>query len=195
MNEDGDGRLDHLTLYARGELSPDGHDEGFAEAELRALAAFRRLRQPGGKPDLRLVLLGIGDREGWTHTPLFGPARRWRSCTPFIPPRHQTTRGQKREMPAEQLWDELHRRGFPEPIAVCELPRCELAGRSIRWIEFRREWLFGSGSHEQGLGYGFEIEFRAPVSGPICLGYGCHFGLGVHASRVLRDSLFEKRRT
>ncbi len=179
MDEDGDGRLDHLTVYARGDVSPDGRDQGFAEAELRALAAFRRLRQPGGKPDLRLVLLGIGGCEDLANTPLFGPAHRWRSCTPFIPPRHQKTRGRKRETPAEQLCDELRRRGFPEPIAVREIPRCELDGRSIRWIEFRRERVFGSGSRGQGLGYGFEIEFRGHVSGPTCLGYGCHFGLGL----------------
>jgi CRISPR-associated protein Csb2 len=60
-DEDGDGRLDHLTVYARGVLSPDGRDQGFTVAELRALAAFHQLRQPGGKPDLRLVLLSIGD--------------------------------------------------------------------------------------------------------------------------------------
>jgi CRISPR-associated protein Csb2 len=178
-DEDDDGRLDHLTVYERGALSPDGRDQGFTEAELRALAAFRRLRQPGGKPDLRLVLLGIGGREDWTHTPLLGPARRWRSCTPFIPPRHQKTRGRKRETPVEQLCDELRRRGFPAPVAVHEVPRCEVNGRSLRWIEFRRERLLGGGSRGQGPGYGFAIEFAERVVGPLCLGYACHFGLGL----------------
>jgi CRISPR-associated protein Csb2 len=79
---------------------------------------------------------------------------------------------------AEQLFDELQRCGFPEPIAVREIPRCKMEGRSIRWIEFRPERVFGMGSRGLGLGYGFDIEFRGPVSGPICLGYGCHFGLG-----------------
>jgi len=51
-------------------------------------------------------------------------------------------------------------------------------GRSLRWIEFRRERLLGGGSRGQGLGYGFEVEFAEPVLGPLCLGYGCHFGLG-----------------
>jgi CRISPR-associated protein Csb2 len=178
-DEDGDGRLDHLTVYARGALSPDDRDQGFTDAELRALAAFRRLRQPGGKPDLRLVLLGIGDRKDWTRTPLVGPARRWGSCTPFVPPRHQKTRGRKRETPAEQLCDELRRRGFPAPIAVHEVLRCEVNGRSMRWIEFRRERLFGGGSRGRGLGYGFEVESAEEVVGPLCLGYGCHFGLGL----------------
>jgi CRISPR-associated protein Csb2 len=177
-DEDGDGRLDHLTIYARGQVDPEGQNVGFEEADLRALDAFRRLRQVGGKPELRLVLLGVGECDAWGDVPLLGRSRHWRSCTPFVLPRHQKTRGRRRETPVEQLYDELRRRGFPEPIAVREIPRCELGGRSIRWIEFRRERLFGSGSRGQGLGYGFEIEFRVPVSGPICLGYGCHFGLG-----------------
>jgi CRISPR-associated protein Csb2 len=177
-DEDGDGRLDHLTISARGQIGPDGQDLGFDEADLKALDAFRQLRQVGGKPDLRLVLLGVSKCDAWGDAPLLGRSQRWRSCTPFVLPRHQKTHGRRRETPIEQLCEELRRRGFPEPIALRELSRCELEGRSIRWIEFRRERLFGSGSRGQGLGYGFEIQFRAPVSGPICLGYGCHFGLG-----------------
>ena len=178
-DEDNDGRLDHLTIYARGPTNLDGQDPGFEETELHALDGFRWLRQVGGKPDLQLVLLGVGSRDDWTDTPLFGHSRRWRSATPFVPPRHHKTRGQKREMPVEQLQDELRRRGFPTPVAVHGLLRCELEGRSIRWIEFRRERLFGGGSRGQGFGYGFVIEFAEPVSGPLCFGYGCHFGLGL----------------
>jgi CRISPR-associated protein Csb2 len=91
-------------------------------------------------------------------------------------------RGRRRETPVEQLYDELRRRSFPEPISVREIPLYELDGRSIRWIEFRRERLFGAGSRGIGLGYGFEIEFPTLVSGPLCLGYGCHFGLGLFIS-------------
>lgn len=184
-DEDSDGRLDHLTMYARGRIRSDGQDSGFEEADLRVLDAFRRLRQVGGKPDLRLVLLGVGKCDSWGDAPLLGQSRHWRSCTPFVLPRHQKIRGRRRETPVEQLYDELRRRGFPEPIAVREIPRRELDGRSIRWIEFRRERLFGSGSRGQGLGYGFEIEFRAPVSGPLCLGYGCHFGLGLFIPAIV----------
>jgi CRISPR-associated protein Csb2 len=181
-DEDNDGRLDHLTVYARGRVGPDGQDLGFEEEELHALDTFRRLRQVGGKPDLQLVLLGVGTSQDWTDTPLFRRSRRWRSVTPFVPPRHQKPRGRKRETSVEQLWDELQRRGFPTPIAVHEMSRRELGGRSIRWIEFRRERLLGRGNHGQGLGYGFVIEFAEPVVGPLCFGYGCHFGLGLFAS-------------
>jgi CRISPR-associated protein Csb2 len=178
-DEDYDGCIDHLTIYARGQIGLDRQDLGFEEAELRALDTFRLLRQVGGKPDLRLVLLGVGRRDDWMDTPLFNRSRRWRSVTPFVPPRHQKTRGRKRETPVEQLRDELRQRGFPTPIAIHELPRCELDGRSIRWIEFRRERILGGGSRGQGLGYGFVLEFAEPVTGPLCFGYGCHFGLGL----------------
>jgi CRISPR-associated protein Csb2 len=178
-DEDGDGRLDHLTVYARGSVDSEGHDMGFEEAELRALDAFRQLRQVGGKPDLRLVLLGVGDRHDWKDPSIFSRWQRWRSHTPFVPPRHEKTRGRNRETPLEQLRSELQRQGFPEPVDVQPIPRCELQGRSIRWIEFRRERMFGRGSRGQGLGYGFTIEFAEPVSGPICLGYACHFSMGL----------------
>lgn len=178
-DEDNDGRLDHLTVYARGQCSKAGQDLGFEEAELHALDRFRRLRQVGGKPDLQLVLLRAGKCVDWSDVPLFGRSRRWRSVSPFVPPRHYKSRGRKRETPTEQLQEELQRRGFPNPIDVQELPRCQVDGRSIRWIEFRRERLFGGGSRGQGFGYGFVIEFAEPVAGPLCFGYGCHFGLGM----------------
>jgi CRISPR-associated protein Csb2 len=178
-DEDNDGRLDHLTVYARGQVGPDSQDWGFEEAELHALDTFRRLRQVGGKPDLQLVLLGVGTRAHWKDTSLFGRSRRWRSVTPFVPPRHHKVRGRKRETPIEQLQDELQKRGFPRPIDIQELRRCEVEGHSIRWIEFRRERLFGGGSRGQGFGHGFVIDFAEPVAGPLCFGYGCHFGLGL----------------
>jgi CRISPR-associated protein Csb2 len=124
------------------------------------------------------VFLGVGNRDDWANTPLFCCSRQWQSVTPFVPPRHQRTRGRKRETPVQQLQAELQRRGFPHPVAVYDLPQRELNGRSLRWIEFRRERLFGGGSRGQGVGYGFVIEFAEPVAGPLCLGYGCHFGLG-----------------
>jgi CRISPR-associated protein Csb2 len=94
-------------------------------------------------------------------------------------------RGRKRETPIEQLGEELQRCGFPTPIAVHEIPQCELNGRALRWIEFRCKRLLGGGSRGQGLGYGFEIEFSEEVVGPLCLGYSCHFGLGLFITRIV----------
>jgi len=160
-----------ISLFMHADkLAQKGWIWAFEEAELQALDAFRHLRQVGGKPDLRLVLLGVGDQYDWKDASIFCRSRHWRSHTPFVPPRHEKTRGQKRETPVERLRGELQRRGFPEPVVVRSIPRCELQGRSIRWIEFRRERLFGGGSRGQGIGYGFAIEFAEPVVGHSLLG-------------------------
>ena len=48
-------------------------------------------------------------------------------------------------------------------------------GHSFEWIEFRR----GRKGDPDQLGYGFRIEFEKPVVGPISMGYGAHYGLGL----------------
>jgi hypothetical protein len=51
----------------------------------------------------------------------------------------------------------LQRRGFPTPIAVCEVLRCELNGRALRWIEFP-----ASGSlAEEAWGKGWGMALRS----------------------------------
>jgi len=50
-----------------------------------------------------------------------------------------------------------------------------IGGGDLRWIEFRRNRTDDSAR----VGYGFELEFAEPPVGPVTLGYGCHFGLGL----------------
>ena len=152
---------------------------GFEEAELRALDAFRQLRQ-----------IGVNPTCGWSS---------WASAVDMTGKIHRSSVNRGIGDPTPRL----SRRAMRRPAAgtgkhrlsssgascngkafqnrsMCSRSRgCELQGRSVRWIEFRRERLFGGGSRGQGLGYGFAIEFPEPVSGPICLGYACHFGLGL----------------
>ena len=170
-DEDGDGRLDHLTVFAAC---------GFPQAELEALGEFSRVRQVGGKPDVNLLLTGLGNVDDFRGLTLFGPTRVWRSSTPFVPVRHpKLRRGVILESPGEQVALELERRGYPKPVEIRPLERAQFSDRrSARWIEFRRERLTGGGNRGPVLGYGFEIRFAQEVTGPLALGYGCHFGLG-----------------
>jgi CRISPR-associated protein Csb2 len=170
-DEDRDGRLDHITVFARA---------GFTDADLRVFDSLRRIRQVGGKPDLDVVLTGLGEVSDFRGIDLFGPARVWRSATPFLPVRHPKQRGGRwLDTPDDQVRLELRRRGFPDPTLVRHLPHCELTdGRSLRWIEFRRERITGEGRRAGLLGVGFEITFERDLAGPIALGYGSHFGLG-----------------
>jgi len=79
-DEDGDGRLDHITIHCAG---------GFGDRELRALDTWRRLRQPGGGIDLSLVLVGLirkSDQRDAASIALLRNAKLWQSITLLLPP-------------------------------------------------------------------------------------------------------------
>ncbi len=174
-DEDGDGWIDHVTVWSPGGL--DGDDQA-------ALARVRVLQSKNRRPPVNLVLQGIGDRTAFD-SGIFARAAAWRSTTPFVLVRHPKLRrriggsaSQEEwiDTPTDQVRMELKRRGFPEPVDVTPERGAELRGRSLPWLAFRR-WR-GKGS-SAGLGLGFRIRFQEPVPGPIALGYGAHFGLGL----------------
>lgn len=175
-DRDGDGRLDHLLVWA---------PMGLAPAEQAALRNLVRLRMGDGRPDLGVVLQGLADRAAFAGSRRLGTAERWHSVTPFVFVRHPKRRrdGNRKlrsdgtwiDGPEDQLRRELRHRDLPEPTAVRVLPRFEGAVRGRRWIEFRRH----RRHRRSGPGFaGFEIEFAEPVAGPIALGWGSHYGLG-----------------
>lgn len=162
-DEDGDRRLDHLTVWCPAGIRTD---------ELDALA-LTTLRSWAFEHPLRLILTDeLGpEREG--PGPL-GTARRWRSHTPFLPVRHpKRRRGATVDGYVHQVLLELERRGLPRPLRVEAI-----AGRPKTWGEFRRE----RDRREPRLGtpaLGFEIEFAQSVRGPVALGRHSHFGMGL----------------
>lgn len=101
-DEDGDGRLDHLTVYA---------DEGYGPGELKALDGLDRLRnaerEAAGHP-LRLVLLGIGHSHDYRPSPL-AESRVWVSATPFIATRHPKRKGEEARYWYRRSEEELDR--------------------------------------------------------------------------------------
>ncbi|QQS48117.1 MAG: type I-U CRISPR-associated protein Cas5/Cas6 [Acidobacteriota bacterium] len=171
-DEDGDGRLDHLTIIAQ---------RGFDESDVKALGSLRTIFRHGNRPDVRMVLTGLGETGQFPDLPLMNSSRNWRSVTPFSLPRFANRGGGKaprpRDLPEAQLIRELKSRGFPEPITIKRIEGYEVGGRPmVRWLEFHTRRYNGTEGH--GLA-GFEIEFPEPVRGPIAVGFGCHFGLGL----------------
>jgi CRISPR-associated protein Csb2 len=175
-DEDGDGRMDHLTVFA---------PMGFSPLEQQALDRVRRLSFGNGDP-LRLVLAGLGDSTGF-HTPILGESTTWLSATPFIATRYPKLSGTKRDRPEDYatprtftrhvLEQELRRRpGLPRVVSISE----ELIGtHRLRPIQFKR---FRSKAGDDGgrrPAGGFRITFESPVLGPLCIGHACHFGLGL----------------
>lgn len=211
-DEDGDGRLDHLTVYA---------SLGFTGDERRALAGLERLYGYGLSGELRLLLVGMhGEPDEYLGGGLFGPSATWISATPYILTRHpklkdsgrwrttplpgglevKTPEGlgvyptgehllldygilpdlsvMQQDGPLAQLLLSCERRGLPEVAWVEPVPEYRRLGRSYRWIEFKRHRR-GVSSPVAGRGFGFKLVFREPVVGPLALGHGCHYGLGL----------------
>lgn len=172
-DEDVDGRLDHITVYA---------PRGFGPEDMASLRALRTIYRKGNRPEVRLVLEETGVVEDLAGVGLlFGPSRRWRSMTPFSLPRFATRGAGKpprpRDRPEEQLKRELRLRGLPEPVSLTPVDEYVPGERPpVRWLEFQTRRFKG----ETGYGLaGFEVEFAEDIAGPLALGFACHFGLGL----------------
>jgi CRISPR-associated protein Csb2 len=163
VDQDRDGWLDHLLIYCR---------EPFNQSERLALDQLNSLWQPDGKPDIRCTPLVWGKTDD-----LFKPEPKVSSVTPFVPSRHyRRGRGEFADWLIGEVCRECSHHGLPHPIHVNFMPKLSVnGGRDFRWLEFRRN---RQGDRAQ-IGYGFEMEFAQPVTRPIALGYGCHFGLGL----------------
>jgi len=161
LDEDGDGCIDHLIVYA---------GEAFDESELRALDALRSVWQPDGRPDIDLILVSLSAE------PIGIQSMKWVSATPFVTSRHyRKGRGTYEEWLSTEIARECAFHGLPSPVAVEWISRTVNARRPIRWMEFVR-----SRKGEAPLrGHGCVLTFERPVTGPFALGSRCHFGLGL----------------
>ena len=185
-DEDGDGRLDHLTVWVPG---------GLTTREFRAVLSVHTLNPGGQREPVRLAYQShgeVGDFLGVSR--LFDNSRVWQSLTPYVLTRHVKFRGPRdgsgrktmTDSPEEQVAREASLRWLDGPSLVraeVRKPRESIApmleGRSsgFRPFDFIRHKQ-GGGSNGGG-GFNFEIEFDYPVAGPMALGFGCHQGLGI----------------
>ncbi len=179
LDLDGDRRLDHVLVYA-----PMGL--GF-EAQ-RAIRGLRRTFTKGGVGELRVAVAGAGclDDLRRLSMPLrtgveriLGPsggAAVWSSVTPFVAPRHHKRRG-KNSLEG-QVNAELASRGLPS--AVVEVLSWDEDTLDLRHsVRVRKH---GGPPPPSDFGFSLRLTFERPVSGPIVLGYGSHFGLGLFSA-------------
>lgn len=193
---DGDGRIDHLVVYCR---------RGFSPAAKRALDGLTALwfahgsvdEETGERPrkEWRLALEDIDAPEAFSEaSPLLRRSKRWHSVTPLFKARFdklppltfvdliQSYRG--------QIMGEWRQRfpGRPDPkiepvtsgsgrfsLEINSRPRSPLA-----FVRTRQ----GRGGRRADMSGGFfDLAFEEEVKGPIALGWGAHFGLGLFAGR------------
>lgn len=174
---DDEKRLDHVLVWAPGGMDTDA---------LQAVRAVRKTWMKGGVGELQVAVVAAGDAralrdldEAFEHrlSARLGPsegATRWASVTPYVAPRWTKPGG--RDSLVGQIRLELDRRGFP-PAEVELLPR-----EDDRRLAFRR-FVLHDGKHHPPMPvtHAVRLTFERPVHGPICLGYGSHFGLGSFA--------------
>ena len=176
---DGDGRIDHLLIHV-----PAGLDDRTE----RVLRTLRYLKDRDGNR-IQLLFEGLGgNRTLAGASRLVGTATDWTSITPYLFPWHLKLKKSlgSRERAIEawrqieaQIRRECRERGLPEPDIVEEVTEIRLAGRPRRPIHFHRFRSKRGLVQPDRLGRFLRIRFPEPVSGPLALGFGCHFGLGL----------------
>ena len=96
-DEDGDGRLDHLTVWAPG---------GLTAGEFQSVASVNTLNPGGQREPVQLAYLAHGAASDFAGvSPLFSVSKSWRSLTPYVLPRHVKFRGPRDESGRKPMVD------------------------------------------------------------------------------------------
>jgi CRISPR-associated protein Csb2 len=133
-----------------------------------------------GRKEWRLALEGFGAPEDFSDASrLFGAATDWESATVFLAAGALDRRG-----PAREVRRLLVRRGIvsAEVAARVEVEPVEslsIGGAPRRAIHFHRFRVRGREAQPDAAGALLRLRFPEPIAGPLALGYGCHFGLGM----------------
>src|SRR5579884_464113 len=162
-DQNDDGRIDRLIFHL-----PDGMDKNTRRIAERLKRLWSR---DGG--EWQVVLETIGNEEAGGD--LLAEANEWESVTPYLHPWY-LKRGFE---VAAQIRRECTMRGMPEPVEFTRLDAIKVGDQSRRPIHFRRFREKHNLKQPDRQGSFWRIRFAQPVKGPISLGFGCHFGLGL----------------
>ena len=180
---DGDGWIDHVSVFITGGMN-DGIRGALDRITRLWLAPKHREQneapEPGSVKEWRLALEGFGrpaDFAGGAR--IFGTSRRWRSVTPFLASGHLKAAGYPGEV--RRL---LKRRGLDVAgVEVEELKTIEIGGTHRRAIHFHRFRSRGREVQPDAAGALLGITLPEAIEGPLAIGYGSHFGLGLFVAK------------
>jgi CRISPR-associated protein Csb2 len=194
---DGDGLIDHLIVYCR---------LGFSDAARRRLDRLTRLwinrgrvDEDGerGRKEWRVALEGIEAPVAFADSSrLLRRASVWESATPYLKSRFDKRSPRNPEAAIETYRQQIAtdwRRRFPdvpepniEPLLDSANPRRFVVpvgkGCVLRSTLAFARTRGGRGGRQVDTGGGFfRLMFEKELEGPIALGWGAHFGLGLFA--------------
>lgn len=176
---DEDGWIDHISVYIESGIDDDVRAR--LDRITRLWLAPRQ--QPGGDEpesmevkEWRLALEGFGRPADFAGSArIFAASRRWRSATPFLAAGHL-----KASRYQGEVLRLLKRRGLDtDGVEVEELKRITIGGTERRALHFHRFRSRGGEKQPDTAGALLCIAFPQPITGPLAIGFGSHFGLGL----------------
>ena len=182
---DADGLIDHVSVFI-----PHGIDHDIQAKLDRITRLWVDHQQHSGDGDVdaagtikwRLALEGFGKPSDFAESaPIFGRARDWRSATPFLAAGHLKSKGHAgefRRLVTRMGMDE--KLGFTaELIEISELESVQVGGTTRHADRFRRFRSRGRERQYDARGALLQVRFPVPLRGPVAMGFGSHFGLGL----------------
>ena len=179
---DGDGWIDHVCVFIAG-----GMDDNVRAALDRITRLWLPPKQrreddesePGSVKEWRLALEGFGTTADFAGgARIFATSDRWASVTPFLASGHLKASGYLGEV--RRL---LKRRGLDaSDVNVTVLPRIVVGGTERRAVHFHRFRSRGREAQPDAAGALLSIMSPRPIEGPLAIGYGSHFGLGLFSA-------------
>ena len=176
---DGDGWIDHVSVFVTGGMNREVQ-AGLDRITRLWLAPKQRSEEvdaePGAVKEWRLALEGFGRPADFAvGARIFGTSRHWRSMAPFLASGHLKAAGYPGEV--RRL---LKRRGLDaSDVQVSELQTIDVGGSPRRAIHFHRFRSRGREAQPDAAGALLDIVLPTPLTGPVAIGYGSHFGLGL----------------
>lgn len=170
------GRIDHVLVHAPMGFGPDAR---------RALTRLRRTVAKG-IDEIAVTLVGTGCLSSFRSIsgdpiPELGRSTTWESRTPFIPPRFLKLRG--KDSLEGQVRAELRARRLPDlavaPTVARPTDQDDAGLQARRFRHFVRTRQDRAAPRPPPGLFHLTLTFQKPVDGPLCLGWGCHFGLGL----------------
>jgi len=178
---DDDGWIDHISVFIADGMTTDVQTklDRITRLWLGPKNLAKGIDSPSAIKEWRLALEGFGSPADFAGSAsIFDEARCWRSITPFLAAGHLRSSGSSGY--TREVLRLLKRRGFrTTDVEVRKLPAINVAGTVRHTTHFHRFRSRGREAQRDALGSFLELVFPEPVSGPLALGYGSHFGLGM----------------
>lgn len=164
---DNDGHIDHILIHA---------ESGLAGTPIRALDRITRLWFRG-ENDWQVILEQYGKLCDIQGSRYVGKSRQWISVTPYLHPWFR-----KSSFTVEdQIRRECRERGLLEP-QLEPLDTIKIRDRDRRPVHFHRFRSKRGMTQPDRQGSFWRLSFPESIGGPLALGFGCHYGLGIFRS-------------